>query len=113
MSIEHPVDLNPTETPDLPDMASHTTTGSPARRRGRPLEMSSHEVLRAIRDRFDEGTLFRIHLSQPGLYARARRQFGSWARALAAAGVDHTRALAEARRRSLDTRRRARQTGAR
>lgn len=84
-----------------------------ARKRGRPLEMPPQDVLRLIRHRFEGGTLFRIHLVQPGLYARARRQFGSWAAALAAAGVDHDRAIADARRRSLDSRRRARQTGAR
>lgn len=91
-----------------PDRASQATLAHGPRKRGRPLEMSAQEVLRAIRQRFEEGTLFRVHVAQPGLYARARRLFGSWARALAAAGIDHARALAEARRRALDTRRRAR-----
>ncbi|HEY6193882.1 MAG TPA: hypothetical protein VI504_02480 [Candidatus Eisenbacteria bacterium] len=78
------------------------------RKRGRPLEMPPPDVLRRIRDEFDRGTLYRMHHAQPALYARARRLFGSWANALAAAGVDHARAVAEARRRSVETRRRAR-----
>jgi hypothetical protein len=79
-----------------------------ARRRGRPLEMAPSEVLHRIRDEHARGTLFRMHHEHPGLYARARRLFGTWARAVAAAGVDHDRAVADARRRSLETRRRAR-----
>src|SRR5262245_63490242 len=79
------------------------------RKRGRPLEVSAADVLRKIRAEFERGTLFRMHHAQPALYARARRLFGSWAGALAAAGVDHARAVADARRRSLEDRRRARQ----
>lgn len=79
-----------------------------ARKRGRPLEMSPDEVLRLIRDKQTSGTLFRVHREEPGLYARARRLFGSWAAALQSAGLDHAQAMAEARRRSLETRRRAR-----
>jgi hypothetical protein len=78
------------------------------RKRGRPLEMPPADVLRRIRAEFEQGTLFRMHREHPGLYARARRLFGSWASAVAAAGVDHDRAIADARRRSLETRRRAR-----
>ena len=70
--------------------------------------MPPADVLRRIRAEFEQGKLFRMHHEQPGLYARARRLFGSWANAVAAAGVDHARALADARRRSLETRRRAR-----
>jgi hypothetical protein len=44
----------------------------------------------------------------PALYARARRLFGSWAAALEASGLDHRATLAAARRRSIETRRRAR-----
>ena len=84
-----------------------------ARKRGRPLEMPAPDVLRRIRAEFDRGTLFRMHHAQPALYARARRLFGSWANALAAAGVDHARAVTEARRRSLETRRRMRHDVAR
>jgi len=81
---------------------------NPRRRRGRPLEMSSSELLERIRDRAAVGGLFRVHLAEPALYARARRLFGSWARALAAAGLDHTAAVSEARRRAHEARRRAR-----
>ena len=80
------------------------------RKRGRPLEMAPAEVLKRIRSEHEQGTLFRMHREQPSLYARARRLFGSWASALAQAGVDHSRAVADARRRSIETRRRARQS---
>jgi hypothetical protein len=50
--------------------------------------------------------LFRVHLTDGDLYARARRMFGSWAAAVAAAGVDYRRTIATARERSLETRRR-------
>lgn len=78
------------------------------RRRGRPLEMSPDDLLQRIRDRATSGELFRVHLVEPSLYARARRLFGSWARALAAAGLDHTAAVSAARRRAHEARRRAR-----
>ena len=83
------------------------------RQRGRPLELASEEVLRRIRAWSREGQLFRVHHDEPGFYARARRQFGSWANALAAAGVDHSRVVAEARRRSIEKRRRSRPSEAR
>jgi hypothetical protein len=54
------------------------------------------------------GGLFRVHLAEPALYARARRLFGSWARALDAAGLDHTATVSAARRRAHEARRRAR-----
>jgi hypothetical protein len=77
----------------------------PRRRKGRPLEMSSDEVLRRIHDLGASGALFRVHREHPSLYARARRMFGSWAGAIARAGFDHSAAVAEARRRALSTRR--------
>jgi hypothetical protein len=43
--------------------------------------------------------LFRAHRIQPALYARARRMFGSWAAAVAAAGLDYWAVLARAQRR--------------
>jgi hypothetical protein len=52
--------------------------------------------------------LFRVHHTHPGLYARARRQFGSWAAAVRAAGVDYDTALTAARNRSIQARRRRR-----
>jgi hypothetical protein len=54
------------------------------------------------------GGLFRVHHAEPALYARARRLFGSWARALDAAGLDHTAAVSAARRRAHEARRRVR-----
>jgi hypothetical protein len=80
----------------------------PRRKRGRPLEVLPQEVLRHIRELADKGQLFRVHLDAPALYARARRLYGTWAAALAAAGVNHGAAVAAARQRSLETRRRRR-----
>ena len=79
---------------------------SPRRRRGRPLEMSPGQLLERIRERAGEGGLFRVHLAEPALYARARRLFGSWARAVEAAGLDHAAAVNAARRRAHESRRR-------
>jgi hypothetical protein len=85
----------------------------PRRKRGRPLEMLPQEVLRRIRDLAERGQLFRVHLDTPALYARARRLYGTWAAALGAAGLDHGDAVAAARQRSLETRRRRRTRKAR
>ncbi len=76
-----------------------------ARRRGRPLEMSPEETLSLIRQLAARGELFRVHLFHPALYARARRQFGSWAEAVTRAGADYAGAVESARRRSIATRR--------
>jgi|KBSMisStaDraftv2_1062788.scaffolds.fasta_scaffold139321_2 hypothetical protein len=74
-------------------------------RLGRPLLMTPAQVLERIASLSREGNLFRVHHVEPGLYARARRQFGSWAAAVNAAGLDYSEALETARRRSLQTRR--------
>lgn len=76
------------------------------RKRGRPLEMSQSEVLARIRHlAATENGLFRIHHTHSDLYARARRQFGSWAAAVSAAGVDYATAVNTARVRATETRR--------
>lgn len=75
-------------------------------RRGRPPLATPEQVLDQIRAFARDGQLFRVHLSHPALYARARRHHGTWAAALQAAGVAYDQVLAEARRRSLDGRRR-------
>lgn len=76
------------------------------RKRGRPLEMSQGEVLARIRHlAATENGLFRIHHTHSDLYARARRQFGSWAAAVSAAGVDYSTAVNAARLRATETRR--------
>lgn len=77
----------------------------PRRKRGRPLQMQPHEVLSRIRELAVRNALFRVHLDAPALYARARRLFGSWASALATAGVDYGEAVAAARRRAVEHRR--------
>jgi len=82
------------------------TTPPTGRKRGRPLEMQPDEVLLRIRQLNEQQTLFRVHLHQPALYARARRLFGTWARAVALAGLDHASAVSEARRRAVEARRR-------
>lgn len=76
------------------------------RRRGRPMLMTPEEVLARIQRASAEGNLFRVHVQQPALYARARRLWGSWSAALAAAGLDYASTVTEARRRSVESRRR-------
>ena len=68
--------------------------------------MSPEAVLEHIRARAAAGELFRVHLQAPALYARSRRLYGSWARALAAAGLDHAALVTAARRRAHEKRRR-------
>lgn len=76
-------------------------------RRGRRALVSAGAVLERIRrlDRREDG-LFRVHRRHGSLYARARRQFGSWALALGAAGIDYRATLERARARAATTRRR-------
>jgi len=71
--------------------------------------MSGHAVLELIRrlGRREMG-LFRTHRTHPALYARARRFFGNWASAVAAAGIDYRVAVHRARQQSIRTRRRRR-----
>jgi hypothetical protein len=78
---------------------------APASRPGRPLLVPPSEVLEHIRRlaRRDRG-LFRVDHTHPTLYARARRLFGTWAAAVAAAGLDYRRALEDARQRSVENR---------
>ena len=79
------------------------------RPRGRPPQMTQAALLERIRALAErEGGLFRVHRTHGGVYARARRQFGSWAAAVAAAGQDYQRALDTARQRSIENRRRSR-----
>ena len=78
-------------------------------RRGRPVEMAPLRVLERIRQLAGRSAgLFRVHRTHSALYARARRQFGSWAAAVAAAGIDYRQSLDRARERSVATRRRRR-----
>ena len=100
---DHRVAPGPDSSPAAPIQLSSV----PRARRGRPPKMSSHEVLERIRRLADsrEG-LFRVHRRNSGLYARARRSFGSWSAAVEAAGLDYIQALNGARQRSLRTRRR-------
>jgi hypothetical protein len=82
--------------------------GVPVRRsrRGRPLEMAPEIVLERIRNlaQREEG-LFRVHRTHGALYARARRQFGAWSRAVELAGIDYVATIDRARQRSLRGRR--------
>lgn len=78
------------------------------RRRGRPLLVSREQVLEQIRTIANSGLLFRVHFDQPALYARARRLWGSWEKAVRAAGVDYDATMTTARRRSIEGRRRPR-----
>ena len=74
------------------------------RRRGRPPLATPEEVMDQIRTVARAGGLFRVHVVNPALYARARRLWGSWAGALLAAGIDHGATVSAARRRALETR---------
>ncbi|HYM81116.1 MAG TPA: hypothetical protein VEY91_06860 [Candidatus Limnocylindria bacterium] len=91
-----------------PDASIHEARVA-MRRRGRPLEMSTAQVLERILQLAGRNDgLFRVHRTHSSLYARARRQFGSWAKAVQAAGIDYRRALTSARQRSIETRKRRR-----
>jgi len=85
---------------------TETCVPRPARPRGRPVLMTAPALIDRIRELADRGGLFRVHRTHGRLYARARRQFGSWARAVRAAGIDYRQAVARARARSLEARRR-------
>jgi hypothetical protein len=77
-----------------------------SRRRGRPLDMPPEAVLERIRQLASrEAGLFRIHLTEAPLYARARRLFGSWQGAVRAAGFDYFDVLEGSRRRAVLARR--------
>ena len=99
------------------DRPANLAAPPPAARAGRPLLVPPAEVLDHIRRlaRSDRG-LFRVDHTHPTLYARARRLYGSWAAAVAAAGLDYRRTVEDARRRSIENRvrerRRARRAGA-
>ncbi len=64
-------------------------------------EIRSH-VVATIRDLHQQaGGLSRIHRTHPALYAQARRAFGSWREAVAAAGLDYGHELHQSLRRGL------------
>src|SRR5262245_25199551 len=91
---------------DAAEAGSRAVPRRTARNRGRPALMSGPELLDRIRDLAGQPDgLFRVHHQDTGLYARARRQFGSWAAAVRAAGLDYGNTVESARRRSLETRR--------
>ena len=79
----------------------------PVSRRGRRPILAAEAMLERIRrlGRRERG-LFRAHLEHGALYARARRRFGSWARALEAAGIDYRATVERARARAAAKRRR-------
>jgi hypothetical protein len=82
-----------------------------SRRRGRPPLFAPDQVLAEIREASASGTLFRVHLERPALYARARRLWGSWSSALAKAGLQPQEILEAARLRAIETRRQKRKAG--
>ena len=103
--------------PDVIEMARATESSNSAggaaskpmsRLRGRPVMMTPNAVIERIRHIARSEGLYKVHHVHGDLYARARRQFGSWAEAVQAAGVDYTAALSVARRRSIETRRKLR-----
>lgn len=50
------------------------------------------------------GGLSRVHHTHPALYAKARRAFGTWREAVAAAGLDYVRERRDSLRRGLSAR---------
>lgn len=95
--------LSPSDSEPYPDEKRRAP--APRRKRGRPLLMAPEAVLERIRQTATRADgLFRVHLEQPALYARARRLFGSWSAAVEAAGLDYGAAVEKARIRSLHTR---------
>lgn len=98
---------------EMKSQSSLTKLGPARSRRGRPSLMSPSALLERIRQLAGDEGLYRIHRRHGSLYARARRQFGSWSSAVQAAGVDYAQAVERARRRSIETRRRARRQVAR
>ena len=67
-------------------------------------EIQRH-VRAAIRDLHAQaGGLSRIHRTHPALYAQARRAFGSWREAVAAAGLDYGHEVDQSLRRGLELR---------
>jgi len=55
------------------------------------------KVLEEIRELFNKGKLRNISASEP-LYAAARRSYGSWKKALEAAGLDYSKVVKKGRR---------------
>jgi hypothetical protein len=103
-----PADASLAVVERVADGAVSAPASAPPRRRGRPPLMIPETVLREIRAIAGEGRLFRVHFTRSGLYARARRMFGSWEAAVRAAGVDYDQAIRVARQRGVDRRRRIR-----
>ena len=109
--------MTPFDTPSNAPFAVRTAASEAAstppaknqdarRRPGRPLEMTREQVVGRIQQLSSSPDgLFRVHLAAPGLYARARRLFGSWSQAVRLAGVDYETLQGVARARSLQTRR--------
>jgi hypothetical protein len=93
--------------------AAHSRAADPPRadalrprRRGRPFATPPEDVLARIRSlAVRNGGLFRAHLIEPALYARARRLFGSWEGAVRAAGLDYAEAIHLAQQRAGQSRR--------
>ncbi len=74
--------------------------------RALPLRDERRRVVAEIIQRLhgQAGGLSRVHHTHPALYAKARRAFGSWREAVAAAGLDYTRERRDSLRRGLSMR---------
>jgi hypothetical protein len=70
-----------------------------------PREEARQRVLETIKSLHGmHGGLTRIHRTHAALYAQARRAFGSWRDAVAAAGIDYAHERNESLRRGLSMR---------
>jgi hypothetical protein len=69
---------------------------------GSAREVIREHVVSVIRELHGQaGGLSRVHRTHPALYAQARRAFGTWRAAVAAAGIDYTHELHQSLRRGL------------
>ncbi len=92
----------PSPTPQAPPRGAPATRRAP----GRPVLMSREAMLERIRELAQRRAgLFQVHKRHGAFYARARRMFGSWGAAVAAAGMEYVEIMAAARRRSWRARR--------
>jgi hypothetical protein len=83
-------------------VAAPARTATPSAR----LRDSRRRAVTTIIQRLHEqtGGLSRVHHTHPALYAKARRAFGTWREAVAAAGLDYVRERRDSLRRGLSMR---------
>lgn len=94
-------------TPSSPllEIAEAPEAEAPVAPPGSPLDEARRQVAETIRRvHSTNGGLSRIHRTHAALYAQARRAFGSWKGAVAAAGLDYEHERDQSLRRGLSMR---------